>query len=133
MTDLPDSSPKTVQGARKPACRAVPPIAIFEMGRAMEDGANKYGPFNWRVEPITASTYYNALQRHVMAWWDGEDYAEDSGLHHLSHAMACLAILIDAQACKVLTDNRPPAKGPTAAYLRMHTRDLPDTKSRVEP
>jgi len=103
----PDDNPKTVLGSKKPALDAVPPIAVLQLGRAMSDGKAKYGPMNWREKRVTSSVYYNAAMRHLMAWWDGEDLAPDSGVHHLAHAMACLAIVLDAESVGKLNDDRP--------------------------
>jgi hypothetical protein len=80
---------------------------------AMADGARKYGPYNWRESPISVSTYISAAQRHMAAYWDGEQNAKDSGVHHLAHAMACFALLLDAESLSVLIDDRPP-KGKAA-------------------
>lgn len=105
-TGLVDGNPKTRIGSTKPPVSAIPPVAILQLGQAMKDGRTKYGPMNWRDDPVTASVYYDAAQRHVMSWWDGEDYAADSGVHHLAHAMACFAIVLDAMQQGTLTDDR---------------------------
>jgi hypothetical protein len=63
-------------------------------------------------------TYIGALRRHLAAWVDGEQLAEDSGKPHLGHALACLAILVDAQAAGTLIDNRPAAGGATMLLER---------------
>lgn len=106
---LPDDNPKTVHGAAKPGLHAIPASALLHLGQAMEDGRRKYGLANWRQDRVSASTYYNAALRHLMAWWDGQDTAADSGLHHLAHAMACCAILLDADELGKLNDDRPMA------------------------
>ncbi len=116
----PDGNPKTILGIAKPAMSSVPPIPMFTMGQAMRDGNAKYGRMNWRDEGVTASIYYDAALRHMMAWYDGEDIAEDSGVHHLGHAMACLAIILDAEAHESLTDDRPTA-GKLSEWLKAHT------------
>jgi hypothetical protein len=82
----------------------------------MADGARKYGPFNWRETSVRLSVYLEAAQRHLEAYRDGQDRAEDSGYLHLSHAAACLAIIADADALGMLIDDRP-APGPAAAML----------------
>ena len=115
------SDPKKVYGEKKPPLDATPPVGIFTMAMAMEDGADKYGPMNYRENKICAKTYYNAAMRHWMAWWDGEDLADDSGVHHLGHAMACACIILDAQASGTLIDDRPP-KGALAKWLKGHTK-----------
>lgn len=102
-------NPKDRIGITKPRMFSViPPIARLELGAAMANGAEKYGAFNWRENSVVASIYLDALDRHLSAWMDGEEIAADSGVHHLGHAMACLAILLDAQAGGNLYDDRPP-------------------------
>lgn len=106
----PDNNPKTrIGGAGKVPLHLVPPVAIAHMAMGFADGGMKYQPYNWREEPISASVYYGAAMRHLMAWWDGEDLAEDSGVHHLAHAMCCLAMILDTEGSALLNDNRPPA------------------------
>jgi hypothetical protein len=101
-----DNNPKTRLGALKVPMHLVPPSAKIELAKALEDGGKKYGPYNWRDEPISMSVYYAAIQRHIDAWWDGEELAKDSGVHHLAHAMACCALLIDS-SCPRQADRRP--------------------------
>ncbi|MDP2619884.1 MAG: DUF5664 domain-containing protein [Hyphomicrobiales bacterium] len=103
----PDDNPKTVFGLAKPGLSAIPPVALLELGRAMECGRRKYGLMNWRGKRVSSSVYYDAALRHLLAWWDGEDIAADSHILHLSHAMACLSILIDANVSGALNDDRP--------------------------
>jgi hypothetical protein len=94
-------------GAVKLPLDLVPPSATHFLAMAMADGAKKYGPYNWREHPISTSVYIGAAKRHIDAFWDGEDRAEDSGVHHIAHAMACLAIMMDALTLGKLNDNRP--------------------------
>ena len=97
---------KNAAGAKKAPTRAVPPIAILAMGLAMEDGAKKYGAFNWRDSEVTASVFFNAMMRHLLQWYAGERCADDSAVHHLGHLMAGAAILLDAEFTGVLVDDR---------------------------
>lgn len=69
-------------------------------------GADKYGVRNWRKDPIRASTYIAAIQRHLDAWAAGEDLDRDSGLPHLSHIRACCAVALDAGMHGTLVDDR---------------------------
>lgn len=107
----PDDNPKTQFGLKKIPMHLVPPIAVAHLARAFENGVGKYGPFNWREKTISSTVYYGAAMRHLMAWYDGEDLAPDSGVHHLAHAMACLAMVLDGQSIGKLNDNRPPKGG----------------------
>ena len=109
----PDNNPKTSHGAKKIPLDLVPPSARHYLAQAFKDGADKYGPYNWRDKAISSSVYYAAANRHLDAWWDGEDFAKDSGVHHLAHAMACIALVLESMRCGQLNDNRPP-KGPAA-------------------
>ena len=133
MNTPPDSNPKTLFGIAKPSTAAVPPVFVFAVGEAMADGARKYGRFNWREHAITVSVYTDALDRHMAAWRDGQDVAPDSGIDHLAHAAACLAILMDARAHGTLNDDRGIA-GPAPAYLAANTKPIaPAAACVVEP
>jgi hypothetical protein len=107
----PDDNPKTQFGLKKVPMHLVPPIAVAQMALAFQNGASKYGPFNWREKTISSTVYYGAAMRHLMAWFDGEDVAPDSGVHHLAHAMACCAMVMDGAHAGKLNDNRPPPGG----------------------
>jgi hypothetical protein len=100
-------NPKKRYGDLKPNLALIPGSASVHMALGLEDGADKYGPFNWRDDPVEAMVYIAACKRHIDEWMDGEDCARDSGAHHLGHAIASLAILIDAMECGTLIDNRP--------------------------
>lgn len=100
-------NPKKRYGDMKPNVALVPGSASIYMALALEDGAEKYNPFNWRDDPVEVLVYVAACKRHIDEWMDGEDCARDSGVHHLGHAIASLAILIDAMECGTLIDNRP--------------------------
>lgn len=73
----------------------------------MMDGATKYGAYNWRNKSVSASIYIDAAKRHLDLWFEGQEFASDSKVHHLGHALACCAILLDAQECGRLIDDRP--------------------------
>lgn len=102
------TNPKDLVGAKKVNTFLVPDVAILHTAKAMMNGAAKYGAYNWRGNPVLASVYISAADRHIKAWKAGEKFAQDSGVHHLGHAMACLAILLDAEATGNLIDDRPP-------------------------
>ena len=100
--------PKQLFGDKKLPLHLVPPAASAYIALGLRDGAQKYGPWNWRDDPVEVMTYVGALKRHIDAWVDGEEYAEDSGKPHLAHAIAGLSILIDAVTGGFSIDNRPP-------------------------
>jgi hypothetical protein len=105
-----DNNPKTLAALKKPRLSCVPPVGLFAVGAAMSDGADKYGKFNWRDTSVTASVFYDAIQRHLVDWYNGEDYAHDSKVNHLGHIMASCAILLDAQVHGVFIDDRDTRK-----------------------
>lgn len=103
---LPDSNLKTAAAVGKPGITAVPPVALFAIGAAMQDGVNKYEKYNWREAGATVSVFVDAMGRHLLAYYAGENYAGDSKLHHLAHLMAGCAILLDAELHGKLNDDR---------------------------
>lgn len=105
------ANPKDLYGSQKISFTKVSAIAIAHCAMAMMDGARKYGPYNWRDKPVIASIYIDAGTRHRLAWFEGQEVADDSKVHHLGHSMACDAIILDAQAHGVLIDDRPNGKG----------------------
>jgi hypothetical protein len=102
-------NPKDIAGMKKPGVAFVPAPVMMEVGAAMEEGARKYGPYNWREIPIQASVYYNAALRHLMAWWEREDIDPDSGISHVTKAISGLMVLRDAMRVESWRDDRPGA------------------------
>ena len=117
-----DGNPKSAFGNKKPNLALNPPAALIYMALGFEDGAAKYGPYNWRENDVSAMVYVAAAQRHLAAWLDGEENAEDSSKPHLGHAMACLAILADAVENDNLIDDRP-RPGPASGLISKWTKD----------
>ncbi len=114
------------------------PATATAMGAiGLLDGMNKYGRLNWREAGVRASVYVSACQRHLTAWFENEDNDKDSGIPHLAHALACLAILVDADAAGKLTDDRQYPGGyrklmneltPLVAMVNEKYKDRPEPK-----
>lgn len=100
------TNPKQAFGDKKPSLGLFPMSAQLRVWEALQDGANKYGPFNWRKNPVEARTYIEAALRHLRLYENGEEYARDTGVHNLGAVMACMAILIDAELHGTLIDDR---------------------------
>ena len=106
------SNPKNPIGSNKVPMHLWPETATALGSMALLDGGLKYGIANYRAAGVRASIYVAALKRHMAAWYDaGEECAEDSGVDHLGHALACLAIIVDAREAGVLVDDRPKSGG----------------------
>ena len=104
-----DTNPKDAVGIAKVPMSTVPAPVIAEIGLAMLEGARKYGRHNYREAGVRMSVYYDATMRHMMAWWEGEDIDPDSGLNHITKAIATLVVLRDAMMrANMAEDDRPP-------------------------
>jgi hypothetical protein len=101
------NNPKDVLGRKKPGISAIPPVALIHESMAMNNGASKYGPYNWRAKTVSCRVYIDAMFRHLLAYLDGETNAADSGIHHLGHLRASAGIILDAEANGTLVDDRP--------------------------
>jgi hypothetical protein len=55
-------------------------------------GAAKYGDRNWE-NGIQYSRVFAATQRHLTAWWQGEDLDPESGKSHIAH-VACNVLFL---------------------------------------
>lgn len=115
------TNPKDLLGVKKVSLSKVPASAQIYMALAMQDGAAKYGPYNWRENKVVASIYIDAAKRHLLAWFDGEECAADSGFPHLAHALASLGIIVDALETGNLVDDRP-TKGAAADLIAAWTK-----------
>lgn len=104
--DVKATNPKDAIGADKIPFHLWPETASALGALALLEGALKYGRTNWRPMGVRASIYCDAARRHLNAWFEGEELDPDSGLPHLGHLLACVAILVDAGATGNLNDDR---------------------------
>ena len=131
--EIKDTNPKDAIGISKAPMSTVSAAVLMEVGVAMLEGASKYGRHNYRAAGVRASVYYDALMRHAMAWWEGEDLDPDSGMSHITKAIATLVVLRDAMLQDKFTDDRPPRSAPflpalndkAAALLTKHADKRP--------
>ncbi len=104
-----ETNPKDAVGIKKVPFSTVSAAVMAELALAMQEGARKYGRHNYRISGIRASVYYDAALRHLTKWWDeSEDLDPDSGLNHITKAIASLMVLRDATICGMTLDDRPP-------------------------
>lgn len=85
------------KGRKRAELGAVDPDALMALARVAGFGAQKYATFNF-VKGYDWSLSYNALQRHLHAFWAGEDFDPESGERHLAHAAwHCLTLITFAE------------------------------------
>lgn len=102
------TNPKDAIGIRKVNLSCLPAGVMMETAVALMEGAAKYGRHNYRGVGVRASVYYDAAAGHLMDWWEGDDIDQESGLSHVTKAIASLVVLRDAMLQGKLTDDRPP-------------------------
>lgn len=73
----------------------LPPLALKATAEILTFGAEKYEPDNWKYVPDSKRRYFDAMQRHLWAWKDGEQNDLETGKNHLAHAMCCLMFLYE--------------------------------------
>ena len=71
------------------------PRMVTAFARVMELGALKYDPGNWKLGGKPDKEYLDATMRHIVAFQSGEEFASDSGCHHLAHAAWNLFALVE--------------------------------------
>jgi len=107
MLETKNSNPKDALGIKKVPLHTVPVKPLLELGLAMMEGGRKYGSHNYRSIGVRSSVYYDAVMRHLTAWWEGEDLDPDSGVPHIVKAIASLFVLRDSQHMENCIDDRP--------------------------
>jgi hypothetical protein len=121
-----ETNPKDAVGTRKAPLSVVPMNVVAEAGAAMLEGALKYGRHNYRDAGIRESVYFDGTMRHLIAYWEGEDIDPDSGVSHLTKAIASLLVWRDAQMNGYATDDRPPKARPFYPDLNARAAALVD-------
>lgn len=125
------NNPKDRYGLAKVPFSLVPASAMVFLALGLRHGAQKYGPFNWRVEPVQGRVYLEAALRHLLLLLDGEDFDRDTGYHHGCFVMSTMAIFMDTLVGGRQIDNRalPGRTGDLVAFFN----DLPgQSRSKEE-
>lgn len=105
------TDPKTggVKGRKSARFELLPGDALAAVAVHFAKGSRKYEDRNWE-KGYAWSLNFGAMQRHLWAWWQGEDIDEESGSSHMVsaawHALALVAFELRA----VGTDDRPVTK-----------------------
>ncbi len=80
------------KGVKAAQYHCIPPQALDLLARQFGYGSLKYDDHNFRKGYEWSKTY-NALQRHLEAFWAGEDYDEDDNPHLAAAAWHALVLL----------------------------------------
>jgi len=70
---------------KKAQLGAIDPKALLLLAEAAGYGAEKYEQYNY-LKGYPWSLSFNAMMRHALAFWNGEDLDPESGLPHMVHA-----------------------------------------------
>ena len=101
-----DSTDKGIKfDGHKPRTDLLPGFPLLQVANVLSLGAHKYGDHNWRAGMKWTRPYAAAL-RHLLAWIEGEDNDQESGLNHIDHAL-----------CELM-------------FLRQYIKDYPDNDDR---
>lgn len=84
----------------------IPPELMTAVGEILTFGAEKYSARNWELG-MDWSRPYGAMQRHMTAWWGGQENDPETGKSHLWHAGCCMAFLITYEMRGTGNDDRP--------------------------
>lgn len=83
----------------------IPTDALWALAERYGEGAKKYAENNW-LKGYAWGLSYTALQRHLAAWWMGEEIDEPTQQHHLTAVMWHAMALFVFQKRKLGTDDR---------------------------
>lgn len=117
MSDTKPSNPKDAFGSAKLPLHLVPDTMTQFAALAFLEGALKYGQYNWRVAGVRTSIYVAALRRHMSKFQNGEWADPKTKVPHLANALACIAIILDANVSGMLTDDRPPIQMQNVKFI----------------
>lgn len=92
--------------AGKPDYSLMPMWCMDGVAQVWMYGQKKYAAWNW-AKGMPWSAPYASLMRHLIAWQQGIETDEESGLHHLDHAMCNLLMLKHYTAHYPEGDDRP--------------------------
>ena len=101
-----ETNPKDAIGSTKLPMHLWPESATAFGCIGLANGMFKYGRANWREAGIRPSIYVDACKRHLTDWFEGNECDPEDGVHNLSAALACLAILVDSMCTGNMVDDR---------------------------
>ena len=106
----------------------VPVEAHEGLAEVFTYGSIKYGDNNW--QQVESERYVAALFRHLNAWRKGEKHDEESGYHHLKHALTNVAILLYKDTCMVNKDIEQMLEDINARELEIRRLEIEHEKNQ---
>lgn len=93
----------------KPDWSLLPANAAQEAVKVLTFGAKKYSDENWRLLDNAKKRYIAAALRHISEYRLGKILDDETGLHHLAHAVCCLFFIaeLDIQKENLNTNATP--------------------------
>lgn len=95
------------KGKKQTQLGSLDPVALIEVARVAGMGADKYSAFNY-LRGYDWSLSFNAMMRHAMLFWSGEDMDEESQRGHMAHAAWHALALTSFMLRDAGNDDRPP-------------------------
>lgn len=81
------------KGSKQCQIGAMDPMALMQVGMVAGFGTEKYARYNF-AKGYRWSLSFDAMQRHLLAFWNGENIDPESKLPHLAHACwHCLTLM----------------------------------------
>ena len=94
------------KGQKDAQLGAIDPLSLLELAKVAGYGTEKYERYNF-LKGYAWSLSFDAMMRHALAFWAGEDNDPESHISHMAHAaFHCLA-LIAYTRCNQELDDRP--------------------------
>lgn len=132
------TDPKTggQKGVKPERLDLIPPEPILELARVFGYGGGKYAPHNY-LRGYAWGLSIRALEHHILRWKLGRTNDEESGYHHLAHAMwHCMALMMfewhglgtDNRICTVVFGTVDSEEGLRRIALGLH----PSEREAVE-
>lgn len=69
-------------------------------------GAKKYAAWNWS-KGLSWTETFESMQRHLVAWYSGEDVDPETGISHMGHVLCNAMFLMHFILFKTGVDDRP--------------------------
>lgn len=95
------------KGSKRAQLGAVDPASLLVLAEVAGMGSNKYERYNF-LRGYRWSLSFDAMMRHALQFWTGEDTDAESGLPHMAHAAWHGLALVSFLARQLGTDDRPP-------------------------